>query len=144
MLIGHIGLAQPIASQLDPRSRQVLSGREPEQGADALIELELGEPRSRREIRNPQRGIEMVVDMPERRRQRGHSGLEAGIRRIAGDAGKSDDPAGSIEQRLLPGQRQFQTCDLGDGVPFVGCFQWTRQQRFFAQGLWRVTGVNTG
>src|ERR1700677_2890044 len=90
----RIGLAQPVARQLDPRSRQVLSGREPEQGADALVELERGKPRSRREIRNPQRGIEMIVDMSEHGRQRGHVGLQAGIRRVAGDAGKPDDPAG--------------------------------------------------
>src|ERR1700728_1222292 len=52
---GRIGLAQTIARQLDPRPRQVLSSGKPEQGADALIELERRKSRSRREIGNPQR-----------------------------------------------------------------------------------------
>src|ERR1700722_10902868 len=82
---GHLCSPQPIAREFDPRTRQVLSGGKPEQGADALIELECRKPRSGREIRNPQWRIEMAMNMAEHGRQRGHFRLRA-ARRVAGDA----------------------------------------------------------
>src|ERR1700722_16562923 len=87
----RIGPAQTIARPSDPGSREVLSGRKPKKGSNTLIELEYGEPGSLREIRNSQRGVEIVMDVTERRGQRRNVGLRARqIRDVAGDAGEPD------------------------------------------------------
>lgn len=101
----RVGSPQTIASAFDSRPRQILSGGKTEQSANALIELEHRQSRALGEIGNSQRRVEVVVDIGERRRQRGDVRARARqIRDVPRDAGKPDDFPPSIGQRLLPGQ----------------------------------------
>ena len=59
------GVPEPITRPVDAKAGQILPGGEAAQGPDSLIELERGKAGSRRQLRNAQGLVEMVVDIGE-------------------------------------------------------------------------------
>jgi hypothetical protein len=59
----RVGVLKAVTGPVNAHSRQILPSREAEQSPDSLIELERGKAGSRRELRNAQGFIEMVVDI---------------------------------------------------------------------------------
>ena len=59
----RVRMAQTVASMVDSHSTKVLARRHRKQGANALVEFEDGKARTRRQIGNAQRRVEVIFDV---------------------------------------------------------------------------------
>ncbi len=63
---GRTGVPEPVAGSADPKPRQILAGGEAKQSSKPLMKLERRKAGARREFRNTQGLIEMILDIGER------------------------------------------------------------------------------